>query len=131
MLDLSLLAILIGGAIFLTRAPGVFFPKETAKVFRKFLKMDESFLRSWGVVLFMLSVVILYNCRKFVWDWELAMTIMGILTFIISLVFLYAPATITRLGKRVFDSSEALLWFMFLCGSVVGAFYLYLGLYVY
>lgn len=131
MLDLSLLAILIGGAIFVTRVPGVFFPKETAKVFKKFLKMDEVFLRSWGIILFMLSILILYHCRKFVWDWEIAMTIIGILMFIISLIFLYTPATITRLGEKAFDSSEVLLWFIFLCGSAVGAFYLYLGLYVY
>ncbi|EKD92581.1 MAG: hypothetical protein ACD_28C00395G0001 [uncultured bacterium] len=126
--SLSYLAILMGSMILLSRVPGIFYPKEFAKVVKKFL--SDSNIRFFAVVPLWLSVSILLQKNDFTPDLETIMSVLGWLMLLGTVMIAWWPSILEERVERVLKS-ESMTSFLTFLGSLVGVGFLYLGFYVY
>ena len=90
MISLSLIAIAIGGVIFVTRLPGLFYPKEWRNAVERFVK-EEAVMRAMGGIVFMLGLAIWHTVTYGTTKWEEVMAVLGYLVLIVSIFTIYNP----------------------------------------
>lgn len=130
MVSLSLIAIVLGGIIVVTRLPGLFYPKEWRNAVERFTK-EEAVLRMLGVIILMLGLSTWYTVTYGSTKWEEIMAAIGYLMLIGSIVMTYNPKAG---GKMIFGLIKGGLWKVYtfvIINLIVGLGLLFLGLFVY
>lgn len=130
MISLSLIAIVIGGAVFVTRLPGLFYPKEWRNAVERFIK-EEAILRMLGVIALMLGLSVWYTVTYGSTKWEEIMAVLGYLVLIFSVFVIYSPKTA---GKTIFGLIKGSLWKVYtfvVINLLIGLGLIFLGLFVY
>lgn len=126
--SLSYLAILLGALLVLSRLPGVFYPKEFAKVVKSILKQEV--FRVFSVVLLFFSISILLQKYDFTRDAETVMSVLGWLLLLGTILLAWFPDRVVDKANR-WLKNEATTSLGSLLGLVLGFLLMYLGFYVY
>lgn len=128
MSDFSFLAVFLGVLIVISRLPGVFYPKEFAKVVKKFL--NEDLMRFFAIGPLYLGLAILWKKHTFTDDWESLMVVFGWLFLLGSVMWAWKPEFGRGVANKIFKD-ESTTSFMCLIGVALGVLLIYLGFYVY
>ena len=131
MLDLSLLAIVLGAMIIVTRLPGIFFPRRLTTAFNNFVVASPGCASAFGLSLFLYAVVVLVTICKTDRPLELFMAIAGYLMAGGGVIFLYFPSSLQTIAAK---ATQIPSWFISsacVIGVVIGGALVYLGLKVY
>ena len=130
MISLSLIAIAIGGVIFVTRLPGLFYPKEWRNAVERFVK-EEAVMRAMGGIVFMLGLAIWHTVTYGTTKWEEVMAVLGYLVLIVSIFTIYNPKSA---GKAICGLIKGAVWkiYVFIIINLLLALGLLgLGLFIY
>lgn len=130
MIPLSLIAIVLGGAIVVTRLPGLFYPKDWRNAVERFTK-EEAVLRVSGGIALMLGLTVWHTVTYASTKWEEIMAVLGYLMLIGSIVMIYNPRAT---GKMIFGLIKGGLWKVYtfiIINLLIGIGLLLLGLFVY
>jgi uncharacterized membrane protein YfcA len=129
MLSLQFLAILLGSIIIATRLPGIFYPKDFAKVIKKYLK-DEQLLRVFSMIPFMFAIAIIAAKPMFTYDSTLVMSALGWLLLVAALYMMWEPE---MLRKRAINmlKKPGLVQAACIVAVSIGIALIYLGITVY
>lgn len=130
MISLSLIAIVMGGVVFVTRLPGLFYPKEWRSAVERFAK-EEAVLRMVGVIILIIGLTVWHTVTYGSAKWEEIMAVLGYLMLIGSIFVIYNPKTA---GKAISGLIKGNIWKVYvfvICNLLLGLGMIGLGLFIY
>ncbi len=127
---LKWLAIIIGALIIITRGTGIFSPATARKVVDK-LTSKEQFMRAWGIVALILSLLIFIALGGSTSGAKIVMWAIAILSLIGGLLLAFLPPQYRAVANWFMKLPDEVIRVLSAFGVAVGLLILILGLFYY